>query len=179
MNSMHETITIKTGCTGTEITLFFLSLIQILRALLRSQSMRLQGHFPCRVLVIEDTELDKEIFIRALTTVNPIAKCIHYNNGAEAINFLKKTDTLPDFIFLDLGLPVMSGKECLQEIREIKHCANIPVTILSASVDLQDEKETKQSGADFYIFKTRHFDILCDSINLILAGKRMAAHLVP
>jgi|SRR6185436_2957236 len=138
--------------------------------------MQLKDNFPCRVLLIEDTELDKEIFIRALTTVNPVAKCIHCNNGTEAINFLKKTDALPGFIFLDLGLPVMNGKECLQEIRKINHCKNIPVTILSASIDLRDEKETKQSGADFYIYKTRHFDILCDSINLILGGKKMVIH---
>lgn len=134
--------------------------------------MQLKDNFPFHVLLVEDTEFDKEIFIRALKTVNPLATCAHYTNATDAINFLKKGGPPPDFIFLDLGLPVIGGKECLQEIRKIKHCNNTPVTILSASVVLADEKEARQSGANFYIYKTRHFDILCDSINLILLSKK-------
>ncbi len=58
----------------------------------------------------------------------------------------------PDFIFLDLNLPVMDGYEVCRELKKDEELKKIPVVILSASSDGIKEKSI-EIGADDYIIK--------------------------
>ena len=58
----------------------------------------------------------------------------------------------PDFIFLDLNLPVMHGYEVCRELKKDEELKKIPVVILSASSDGIKEKSI-EIGADDYIIK--------------------------
>lgn len=104
-------------------------------------------------LLIDDDEDDKEIFCIALAEANPAAKCFTANDGVEALAILKDEKFVPDYIFLDLNMPLMSGKECLAEIRKRKHLDNTPVIIFSTSASQKDVQETHALGASGFITK--------------------------
>ncbi len=64
-------------------------------------------------------------------------KVVEAKNGKVGIEVLKKDETLPDLILLDLMMPEMNGFEFLNEIKGTKF-KSIPVLVLTGA-DLQDE----------------------------------------
>ena len=64
-------------------------------------------------------------------------KVVEAKNGKVGIEVLKKEETFPDLILLDLMMPEMNGFEFLNEIKGTKF-KSIPVLVLTGA-DLQDE----------------------------------------
>ncbi|WP_276482055.1 response regulator [Paraflavitalea pollutisoli] len=118
-------------------------------------------------LLIDDDIDDQEIFTLVLKSVNPSISCIVAHDGVEAVSRLTSEATLnPDYIFLDLNMPRMDGKECLQEIRKIDRLRQTPVIIYSTSSEQKDIVETQSLGASDYLEKQSSVEDL----------KRMLAH---
>lgn len=104
-------------------------------------------------LLVDDDEDDKEIFSLALTEANPSVECFIASDGIEALSMLKDKNFIPDYIFLDLNMPLMSGKECLVEIRKQPHLRDTPVIIFTTSASQKDILDTKAMGASAFITK--------------------------
>ena len=68
-------------------------------------------------------------------------------NGAEA---LKKAESDPDLILLDINMPVVDGIEVCRRIRDKVTC---PILFLTAKVEEQDRVNGLMSGGDDYILK--------------------------
>lgn len=119
-------------------------------------------HLPIQILLIEDNR-DHIFFIK--TAFEKISFKVEINyvlNGIEAIDYLyqkgkysdKKT---PDFIFLDLNLPMIKGREVLQEIKSSEKLKMIPVIILSTSQSEKDILDSYRLNANSYITKPTTF----------------------
>lgn len=104
-------------------------------------------------LLVDDDEDDREIFCLALSEADPSLTCITASDGVEALSILREKSFLPDYIFLDLNMPRMDGKDCLREIRKQTHLANVPVIIFSTSSADREKEETKRLGANSFIVK--------------------------
>ena len=105
------------------------------------------------VLLIDDDIDDQEFFITALSSIDNTRLYGVVNNGKEAINLLTKSLSLPDVIFMDCNMPLMNGKDCLNEILQNPRTHNIPVIMLSSSID---QKELFiQLGAKNFIKKAQ------------------------
>lgn len=104
-------------------------------------------------ILIDDDPDDQEIFLLALQKLQANIKCITADNGIEALQILEQENIHPDYIFLDLNMPRMNGKQCLAEIKKIKRLELIPVIIYSTSTVQSDIMETKELGAADYITK--------------------------
>ncbi len=76
------------------------------------------------------------------------------STGKEA---LEKANEIPALIFLDLGLPDMSGYDVCRQLRENKRTRRIPIIMLTGRDALQDKVEGLYVGADDYIAKP--FDV--------------------
>ncbi len=125
---------------------------------------------PTIILLIDDDEDDRDMFCEALHLVDGHAKCMMAVDGIEALQMLRDQQKgLPDFIFLDLNMPRMDGKQCLVELRKISHLQDIPIIIYTTSKHPRDMEETKQLGAAHFISKPFHFDDICKSITYVLA----------
>ncbi|MDQ3047536.1 MAG: response regulator [Bacteroidota bacterium] len=113
------------------------------------------------VLLADDDEDDREIFIEAISEVAPNVKIAAVKNGVELMNRLTQDNAvLPDIIFLDLNMPCKSGEECLMEIRNHESLKDIPVVIYSTSSSKSDIDKTYQGGASYYITKPNSFNDL-------------------
>lgn len=119
-------------------------------------------------LLIDDDEDDKEIFCIALNEVDPGITCQTAMDGIEALNMLRDPSFVPDYIFLDLNMPLMSGKECLVEIKKRPHLRDIPVIIFSTSASQKDIQDTRDLGAASFITKPPLISALTERLGEVL-----------
>ena len=104
-------------------------------------------------MIVDDDKDDRFFFRSAIRKNNPSYECIEAEDGADALKQLQKAKHLPDFIFLDLNMPKMDGRECLKELKKDKTFKKIPVIIYSTSGYTVDVKVKKELGADFFLTK--------------------------
>src|ERR671910_306752 len=98
-----------------------------------------------RVLIIDDDEDDRELFCEAVGYISKDIDCLHATDGENALELLAVgKGKLPDFIFLDLNMPRLNGKECLAEIKKLPRYTNVPVIIYSTSSHQKDIQEIMQ-----------------------------------
>jgi CheY-like chemotaxis protein len=124
-----------------------------------------------RVFLIDDDEDDKELFLEAIEEVNPTAKCRTAGSAEEALSILETEALPPDFIFLDINMPGIGGKECLMKLKKIKKLASVPVVIYTTSDLKRDMDETALMGASGYFTKPAPFEEICKIIRYVLEGK--------
>jgi CheY-like chemotaxis protein len=121
------------------------------------------------ILFIDDDTDDKEIFLEAINAIDPEIECESATNGQEALIMLESGADLPQYIFLDINMPVMDGKAFLQAIKERNRLKNIPVVIYSTTEDKEEIKKLRSLGAE-YIGKPTSFEVLKKSLSKYLAS---------
>lgn len=103
--------------------------------------------------MIDDDIDDIEIFNIAITELEADIKCLTATDGTGALKILEDETFIPDYIFLDLNMPRMNGKQCLIEIKKMPRLSQVPVIIYSTSSSKRDIDETKKLGATFFLTK--------------------------
>ena len=77
--------------------------------------------------LIDNDEDDQEIFCMALRDVDPSINCILAANGVKAIEMLANdVRYIPSFIFIDMNMPLMNGKQCLLALKKIERLSDVP-----------------------------------------------------
>lgn len=122
------------------------------------------------ILYVDDDPEDIEIFEEAVKETDSSAKCLIAKNGKQAMEILQ-ANLIPDFIFLDINMPVINGKSVLLEIRKDKKFKNIPVVMYSTTMNSKEIEEYKNMGADHFLTKHNTFHDLCDQLSGILSSK--------
>lgn len=123
------------------------------------------------VFIIDDDEDDKEMFCEVVTDISNVNRCLSASNGQEALQSLQNSHALPDFIFLDLNMPRMNGKQCLVQLKKIERLAPIPVIIYSTSKVEADKEETKELGADYFLTKPSSTKVLKKELEFVFSKK--------
>lgn len=112
---------------------------------------------PVSILLVEDSEDDAFFFCHALQATRLAANVTHLPGGAEAIDFFKELQQgekpRPDHIFLDLKLPVYSGFDILQWLRERSMLQSLRISILSGSDHPSDLSTARDFGITDYLVK--------------------------
>lgn len=108
------------------------------------------------ILFIDDDPDDTSLFCEAAAYLNSAqfiyedkepVDCITASNGCRAVDLLPHLKVLPDYIFLDINMPVMGGKECLRYLKNDRMFSDIPVIMFSTTFGTQEESEFKALGA--------------------------------
>jgi len=106
------------------------------------------------ILLVDDDEDDRKIFIEATKEVDSTIACFSASDGVEALAYLRDDrNVVPDFIFLDLRMPGVSGEECLIEIKQEPRMAGVPVIVYTTSRDVQESVRLKKLGATHFASK--------------------------
>ncbi len=107
------------------------------------------------VFYIVDDDIDDQLFLEeALLEFNANNECYTASNGKQAIYQLTAgLVPIPDAIFLDLNMPVMDGKQCLQQLKKTLSLKDIPVIIYSTSSDEAEKLQMLKLGAAQYLVK--------------------------
>jgi len=106
------------------------------------------------IFIVDDDEDDKNLFISSAMEINESISFVTASDGQEALRHLKdEHNKLPDYIFLDLRMPRVCGKRCLEEIKRDKRLHDVPVFIYTTSADVKDSIELREMGAVHFISK--------------------------
>lgn len=116
-------------------------------------------------MIIDDDPDDRFFFVEAVNKISPTHECIQLESGQKALEHLRQNETLPHYIFLDLNMPRMGGKEVLREIKNDERLKATPVIMYSSSTYQPDIDESKQLGAKTYLTKPVTLSILPDEIS--------------
>ncbi|MEO5603373.1 MAG: response regulator [Cyclobacteriaceae bacterium] len=119
------------------------------------------------ILNIDDDPEDLEIFCKAVKSVIPLTKCLLARDAREALNILKDT-IIPDYIFLDINMPLMDGKTVLAELRKNKKLEAVPVVMYSTKINPNEIEEYAALGANQFLNKHNDFRSLCNSVESLL-----------
>jgi CheY-like chemotaxis protein len=122
------------------------------------------------VLLVEDDRIDALLVKRAFRSLkinNPIH---HVENGEEALEFLRNSENnKPWIILLDINMPRMNGIEFLKEAKQEESMQDIPIIILTSSVEQRDRVDAFKSGIAGYMVKPVTYS---DMLKLVEAIKQ-------
>ncbi len=109
-----------------------------------------------RVLIVEDNDLNREIFEELL--IDTGVRMEEAYNGREAVEQIRNHEEgYYDMVFMDIQMPVMNGYEASRAIRqyEDKHSLKhrVPIIALTADVFTQDYNQAINAGMDGHLGK--------------------------
>lgn len=120
------------------------------------------------ILIVDDDPDDVQFFCNALYESNKPYYCISVTNAEEALLFIENTLINPEFIFLDLNMPCVDGKECLIKLKSNPQSKDIPVIVYSTSSHKKEIEELYKLGAAKFITKPDSMKVLINAISDIL-----------
>ena len=127
---------------------------------------------PIEILLVEDNPGDIRLTQEALQDAK-VRNNLHVaQNGAEALEFLRREGAFadaprPDLILLDLNLPVMSGMEVLSAIKADSDLRTIPVVVLTTSQAEKDVVKAYNLNANCYVTKPLDMDQFVEVVKSI------------
>jgi len=124
-----------------------------------------------RILVVDD-ERDVREVVKTTLQENGY-QVVEATDGVEAYADAAVAGK-PDLIVLDLMLPKLNGFEVLEKLKENPQTSYIPVVILTARGQAQDETRALRSGATDYMTKPWSADELADRVRIALDQRRNA-----
>lgn len=113
---------------------------------------------PVNIMLVDDDEINNFITVKLIKKAFPDAVLSTYLNGKLAVDKLKSLfqdnpEKIPDYILLDINMPVMNGWEFLEEYKasNLDPEKKITIYILSSSVFSNDIDKAKsyESVANF------------------------------
>ena len=116
------------------------------------------------ILYVDDDQEDLEIFEEAINTISSSIKFLSARSAVDALELLGQQKELPNMIFVDINMPVMSGKEFLKTVKINRQLRNIPVVMYTTSRQQTEKDECKQLGAKDFITKPATFPILIEKL---------------
>jgi two-component system response regulator len=116
------------------------------------------------ILLIEDSQDDEALILRALKKACVLNEIDVVRDGAEALEYIFGRERYtgrgvahPTVTILDLKLPKVDGLEVLRQIREDPRTKNNPVVILTSSDEHEDLLKGYGLGVNSYVRKPIEF----------------------
>jgi signal transduction histidine kinase/CheY-like chemotaxis protein len=108
-----------------------------------------EGQPKCRILIVEDQEENWMVLERLLENAGFQVRVA--NNGAQGVQEFR--EWRPQFIWMDLRMPVMDGLEATRHIRACEGGAEVKIAAVTASGYASERSEILAGGMDDYIRK--------------------------
>ncbi|MBZ5488491.1 diguanylate cyclase [Halomonas aquamarina] len=117
---------------------------------------------PLRVLIVDDEREVAEYHALLLEEAGMIVHQIHHPN--DALNALERFS--PDLLLVDVYMPVCSGTELANIIRQQPEYVGLPIIYLSSETDSQKQMSAMAAGVEAFITKPVVPDELVSAVRL-------------
>ncbi len=128
-----------------------------------------------RILVVDDEPAIRDMIAVALEVAG--FECLHAENARAAHALI--IDKQPDLVLLDWMMPETSGLELLRRLRRDELTANLPVILLTAKTEEDNQVQGLDAGADDYIAKPFSPRALIARIRALLRRREQGASEIP
>lgn len=115
-----------------------------------------------KILIVEDQMENRLLLNHILTQVG--FDVYEAENGKDGI--LRYNEVKPDFIWMDMRMPIMSGYEATQEIRKVDQ--GIPIVALTASAFENQHSDILQAGCNELVHKPYRKEEIFDTLHKYL-----------
>jgi CheY-like chemotaxis protein len=116
------------------------------------------------ILIVDDEELIRDLGARILTKAG--YKVITASNGKKALELYQEKRDEISLVILDLIMPEMGGKGCLEELVKINPAAKV---LIASGYTLQDStKEMADIGANGFVNKPYDVRQLLETVRTVL-----------
>ncbi len=112
-----------------------------------------------KVMIVDDNEFDCYITSKIINNIDESIDIMEFNSSTTAIQFLEEfqnaKDKLPDFIFLDIYMPVIDGFGFLERFNALSDVIKLhtKICILSTTVDDLYIQKAKINSSIMYASK--------------------------
>ncbi|WP_188363229.1 hybrid sensor histidine kinase/response regulator transcription factor [Flavobacterium orientale] len=120
------------------------------------------------LLIVEDHE-DLRAALVTLFQANYLL--YEATNGLDALEIAKKE--LPDLVISDVMMPKMDGLALCQALKTSEFTSHIPVLLLTAKADEEAERTGISEGADAYIKKPFHVELLQLKVEKLIESRQL------
>jgi CheY-like chemotaxis protein len=127
------------------------------------------------ILLVEDDEEDRALIQEAARQAGVTVPFFCLGNGEQALDFLyhrndfeaRGEEYVPLIIFLDLNLPMESGKTALSAIKGDPELRSLPVIVFTTSASRQEITWAYATGANSIILKPFSYPELITILDII------------
>ena len=109
------------------------------------------------VLAVDDSPTVRRVVADALERA--YYRCATACSGVDAVGFLA-SEAIPDFILMDVSMPIMDGYQLCKTIKQMPKAKHIPVVMLSGNDGFVDKVKGRLAGAADYLVKPFNADTL-------------------
>jgi CheY-like chemotaxis protein len=120
------------------------------------------------LLLVEDNPGDEYLVRKAVSKSHNIFNIYQMHSGEDLLDFLKNRQLhpfpRPDIILLDLHLPGINGHDVLRAIKQDRDMQEIPVLVLTNSLNKMDLIKAYKNFASGYISKSFEYELFENSL---------------
>lgn len=122
------------------------------------------------VFYADDDPEDRELFVDAIKEIDPGIRVVLARDGREIINMVQNGSIIPDYIFLDINMPGLSGKECLRKLKQLEQLHAVPIVMYTTTSNKEEFKNLFLLGATDCVIKSASFQAIKDELRSILGS---------
>ena len=120
------------------------------------------------VLLVDDSAMMRKVVIRTLKMAGlEFEQVFEAGDGVEALACLRQQQV--DLIMCDINMPVMTGLELLQHIKDEKLATGVPIVMVTTEGSEPQVRQAILAGARGYIRKPFSADHIKNSVTPLLA----------
>lgn len=126
------------------------------------------------ILLVEDDPGHARLIEKNLRRNNIANDIVKLDDGQKAVDFIfnsgeyaDKSRPKPVLVLLDLNLPVLSGYQVLQRMKNDESTRHIPVVILTTTDDSREVQKCYDLGCNIYITKPVDYEQFTEAIRKI------------
>jgi two-component system chemotaxis response regulator CheY len=121
------------------------------------------------VLVVDDSAMMRKVVLRILKMADvDFESVLEANDGLEALTLLRANSVA--LIMCDINMPVMSGLQLLQQIKEEKLAPGVPIVMVTTESSEPQVRQAILAGARGYIRKPFTIEHIKNTVRPLLAA---------
>ena len=130
------------------------------------------------IIIIEDDIDDQEIITQVLETMGISNKPVFFNNGKEALHFLRTEDVHPFVILSDVNMPIMNGFELRIQIAQDEHLRkkSIPFIFFTTYANAKSVETAYDLTVQGYFTKPADISSLTSMLKAIMEYWKYCIH---
>lgn len=105
---------------------------------------------PLTVVLIDDDQDDLDVMKEVIDELDKSIILFSFKNPDEAIRAISNNVIIsPNFIFIDINMPYITGDKVLKEFRRNPNLDSVKIVMFSTSMPPHDSQKYRQWGANF------------------------------
>jgi CheY-like chemotaxis protein len=120
-----------------------------------------------KYVLVDDDDDDQLFFKIAIKDISLTFDHTYSKSSIEALSLLKDSAVRPDYIFLDLNMPLLNGKDVLQRVKEMEHLKSCKIVIFTGSSSRKEIEELNSLGVNHYLVKPNSIESLISALKSI------------